>query len=416
MRRRQFLASTSALTLASLAAVPWLEANTASADFSELDSIIAALMKKRHIPGVSACLVDKTNVLWSGAYGFAEIERQVPMTLDTVLNIASISKTITATAIMQLVEYGVLDLDRDINDYLPYSIRNPNFPNVPVTVRQLMIHTSSLRDAGTYSKKYECGDPKLSLTAWIREYFTSGGSFYDATDNFDNWAPGTKLEYANLPFGVLGVIVETVAGLPFEEYCQRSIFKHLGMNSTSWLLTGVDQTRHAVPYSWVENGKVRGRGWGGVALGIIRQDGLTSDKPLEDGYQANCLYNHPNIPDGFLRTSVNDLSIYARAYLNHGVFNDRRILKPETIDTMLTEQVRTKLGDEEVRFGLTWHTSVTSTGQLMWGHGGGDPGVGTYLALVPGRGIGAIVFTNTYTYASNAASKQIVTRTLEFAV
>jgi CubicO group peptidase (beta-lactamase class C family) len=362
---------------------------------SDLDELILNNMEQNHIPGMAACIVDKNNILWSNAYGWADLSSRKPMSIDGIQNIGSISKTFAATAIMQLWELGLVSLDRDINDYLPFPIRNPNHPDTPISIRQLMIHTSSLRDGSAYVKNYACGDPKIGLATWIREYFVPGGAFYDATENFNTWSPGTTWQYANLPYGVLGSIVEAVSGISFETYCHRNIFAPLRLQSTSWLISDLDPALHTVPYSWVENGNVRGPSWGDLAMGVVRPDGLTLDRKLEDGYQPNCLYNHPNYPDGFLRTSVNDLSRYLRTWLNEGKFEGNRILATDTVGQMFTPQALPPAEDGKRTYGLTWYSTWNYSDQPVWGHGGGDPGIGTGIYMLPDQGVGFILFINT---------------------
>jgi len=119
---------------------------------SDLQLLLDRAVNDTKLPGVTAALVQGERLLWSGAAGFADIDQDIKMTVDHILNIGSISKTITATAVMQQVERGKLDLDHDVNDYLPFSTRNPKFPAVPITIRHLLIHRSSITDGAAYGK------------------------------------------------------------------------------------------------------------------------------------------------------------------------------------------------------------------------------------------------------------------------
>ena len=92
--------------------------------------------------GFSMALIDKGGIYWSGSHGFADIETERPMSIDSIMNVASISKTLTGTSLMMLVEQGKLDLDRDVSDYLPFKVENPNFPGTQITARQMLTHTS----------------------------------------------------------------------------------------------------------------------------------------------------------------------------------------------------------------------------------------------------------------------------------
>jgi len=366
-------------------------------------------MLRDHIPGVAACIIKGQDVVWSNAYGWANIEQRIPMSLDGLQNIASISKTFTTTAIMQLVEEGLLELDADLNDILPFVVSNPKRPADHITIRQLLTHTSFLRDGLSYAEHYACGDPRFSLAIWLREYLTPGGEFYSAEQNFHDWAPGSRFQYCNVSFGILGYIVELKSGIAFPEYCRRNIFSRLNMKETAWMLADIDLSHHVVPYTWVENSTARGPRWGGIPLGVIGEEGPSLEQELEDGYQANCIYNHPNYPDGFLRTSVNQLSKYARAYLNGGKFAERRILQESSVVTLLTDQ--NVPGNRQQ--GLTWYADSQINAEPQWGHGGSDPGSNTDMRLLPSQGVGAIVFANTNGVTPTEISTYLLEKALE---
>jgi CubicO group peptidase (beta-lactamase class C family) len=395
MDRRRFLVASAGAVSAGLAwGFPGLARPTAERRFrpADIDVFIRSKMERDHIPGVAAAILDRNGVIWENAYGYADIEAHKPMSVDTLQNVASISKTFTTTAVMQLRDQKLLAVDDDVNDYLPFPLRNPSHPNVPITLRQLMTHVSSLRDGTAYSRMYACGDPKITLAVWLREYFTPGGEFYAADENFEGWEPGAKWRYCNVAYGVLGYVVERVSGMPFPQYCRLQIFHRLGMPQTAWYLANVDVSRHVVPYTWFDKGVARGPTWGGMALGVIRDEGAGSDAFVEGGYRANCRYNHPNYPDGFLRTSVRQLTRYMRAYLNGGVLDDARILAASTVRDMLTPQL-TAEGDRAQ--GLTWYAERRIDGEWAWGHGGSDPGVNNDVRMLPSRGLAVVVLTNT---------------------
>jgi CubicO group peptidase (beta-lactamase class C family) len=410
MRRRDFIIKTSLASGAALAPVRFAGGAPRRSEFSGLDEFIAGVMKQEHVPGAAACIIRGSEIVWSNSYGWSDIDRKIRMSLDRIQNIGSISKTFVATALMQLKELGLLDLDRDINDYLPFPIRNPKHPDAPITTRQLMVHTSSLRDGSAYAYHYACGDARLSLDAWCRAFFTPGGAFYNEAENFYEWAPGEQWKYTNVSFGVLGRIVEAVSGIAFETYCRRNIFERLGMESTSWILADLDLARHSVPYSWVEGGQVRGSSWGDVPLGVIRPDGPTIDASLPDGYQQNCVYSHPNYPDGFLRTTVNDLSRYARAYLGGGSLDGVRILAETSVRDMFTPQGLPSEETAKRTYGLTWYALDSIDGELKWGHGGGDPGITTGIYVLRDHGVAAIVFTNTSSMAARTILDEMLKR------
>ena len=162
------------------------------------------------------------------------------MSLDAIMNIGSISKTFTATAAMQLWEKGMLQLDVDINKYLDFKITNPKYPDKPITIFQILTHTSSIQDGKAYHESYSCGDPTQSLHDWIYNNLNPDGTYYYQGSSFGDWSPGTNTKYSNVAFGLLGLIVEKLAKKPFNEYCKENIFKPLGMINTGWFLREVD--------------------------------------------------------------------------------------------------------------------------------------------------------------------------------
>ncbi len=399
MDRRHFILTSAGAAAATFARGLYIDPVAPRRGFrpSDIDAFIRRKMEEDHIPGVAAAILDREGIVWENGYGWADIPAREPMTPDTLQNVASISKTFTTTAVMQLREQGLFDLDDDVNEYMPFPVVHPRYPEAPIPIGTLMTHTSSLRDGTVYSRRYICGDPKITLSVWLREYFTPGGLYYDEGENFQEWAPGERWRYTNVSYGLLGYLVERVSGMTFPEYCRRRIFDRLDMPDTAWLVSRIDRSRHAVPYTWFDDGQPRGPQWGGLELGVITDDAGADPPLVAGGYRANCFYNHPNYPDGFLRTSVRQLARYARAYLGGGVFGARRILAASTVREMLTPQLdQADLGQGEWTQGLTWYATRRFGGEWAWGHSGGDPGVNTDLRLLPGRGVGAVAFTNTH--------------------
>ena len=115
-----------------------------------VDSLIAQRMSEAHIPGLVAALVDSGRVIWRGSYGLSNVAAHASVTDSTPFQIASVSKTVTATVLMTLHAQGRFRLDDDIDRYLPFRVRNPNHASVPITFRQLLIHRSSIADNMTF--------------------------------------------------------------------------------------------------------------------------------------------------------------------------------------------------------------------------------------------------------------------------
>jgi CubicO group peptidase (beta-lactamase class C family) len=346
-----------------------------------LDDFIDAEMARNHIPGLAVSVIKNGALSWSKGYGWANIERQVVMTPDFVQNIGSVSKPVVTTVLMQCMERGQIRLDDDINDYLAFSIRNPSHPDVAITFAQLLSHYSSIADGSSYGRAYQCGESDISLQEWIEGYFLPGGTYHDATENFHAWAPGEQFEYNNVAFAVLAYLVQVITGRPFDDYCREELFAPLGMTNTSWFVANIDKTRHATPYAYVSKGKIDSPNWGGIELGL-----LNGEQPPADfeGLYADCIYDHPNFADGFLRTSVVELAKFQMMLIANGTFNGRRVLEEKTVRQMFSGH------------GITWHEKELPGGLTVWGHGGGDPGISTLFDFQPDTGNGVIIFANTH--------------------
>jgi CubicO group peptidase (beta-lactamase class C family) len=225
LSRREFVARASCGAISVAIGARTIQAAASS---TELDGFIEAEMQAQKIPGLAACIVKSGKIVWSKGYGWSNVKRRVAMDPEsTIQNIGSISKTVTATAIMQLREKGKFDLDDDINQYLPFPVRNPSHPDRLISFRSLLTHRSSIADSPAYSSSYACGDPGIDLATWIKAYLTVDGRYYVKEKNFHPWKPGEKYEYSNVGFGLLGFLVERLSGEPFDVFTKRSIFDPL---------------------------------------------------------------------------------------------------------------------------------------------------------------------------------------------
>lgn len=368
----------------------------------ELDAFIRGTVEKSLIPGLSACLMKNNEVVWSNAYGWADIENKIPMTLDTVQNIASVSKTVTATAVMQLWEKGLFKLDDDVNGYLPFTVRNSRFPDAAITFRQLLTHRSSIKDGPAYDDSYSSGDPTISLETWLKEYLVPGGEFYDPKENFHTWKPGETSKagepraYTNIGFGLLGYLVERISNQPFGEYTKKNIFEPLEMDETSWYIRDIETKKQAVPYFYVAAKHVDMP----ELKAINEKLGLYKDRPVKEGFLPLGLYSFPNVSDGLVRTSVRQFSHFLAMYLNDGNYKGKQILQKATVDTMLSS--------DHFGRGLCWY-STQKDGHTFWQHGGGDPGISTMISFDRANKSGLVLFANT----SSGGLEDIVARLAE---
>ena len=221
------------------------------------DLKIKLFMRLSKFPSLSACIIDEDEVTWSNYYGFYDLENRKPATKDTIYNIASITKTITGTALMQLFEQGLFELDEDVNNYLPLSLRNPNYPDDPITFRMLLSHSSSLNDdTMEYYWLNFSDDPPFSFYPypWLEEHLIPGGKWYYPQRWSSTYKPGQYNRYSNVNFDIIAYLVELISGETFVEYCKEHIFLPLKMYNTSFNLSELDINNVAIPYHF-HNGK-----------------------------------------------------------------------------------------------------------------------------------------------------------------
>lgn len=158
-------------------------------------------------------------------FGLADYDRQIWVNEETMYRIASVSKSVTAVAIMQLVEEGLIELDEDISLYLGFELRNPNYSLTPITTRQLLSHTSSIIDGGAYSN-FLSDTYNLDPIPPLSELLSPGGNYY-STNMFNNNAPGSYFNYSNINYGIIGTIIEAISNQRFDEYVKEHILDPL---------------------------------------------------------------------------------------------------------------------------------------------------------------------------------------------
>lgn len=321
------------------------------------------------IVGMGAVLIVNQKVVWSGGWGWMNLEEKIPFTEHTIMNAGSIAKSFTAACIMKAVEDGLLNLDTDINHYLPFKITNPYHPDKIITLRHLLSHTSGITDRRSYyaNTYVDNKDPDTDLETTIKNYFIKGAKDYD-TSNFLNKAPGTFRDYCNLGFALAGYILEKRVSMSLPEYSRRNIFDKLGMKQSTWYLRDTDMKKHTRLYD--------------------RENGPLKQIPL---------YTCPTYPDGGLRTSPTQLAKFFIAMLNDGVYEGKRILSKQSVEQMIAKQHTPDNCPENVNLakansGLGWAYKDNAT---KMGHAGTDPGVKTEMLCDLNKEIGVILFTNT---------------------
>lgn len=294
------------------------------ADDSRLDSLLAEISAKYGMVGMSVTVTMDTSIVFSRGYGLRDVARNLTTDSKTAYRIASISKMVTATAIMQLNEQDHFKLDDDVSGFLGFVLRNPKFPDQPITFKMLLSHTSSLRDGSGYNRFLSDSYSKMPPPA-IRELLVAGGAYF-TSDMFDgNRAPDQNyFQYANINFGVLGTLVERISGERFDIYCKKNIFEPLGMNSSFNVMDIADINDVAVLY----------RKSGGVWT--PQADQYNGSFPPERDLSGYTVGDNGVIfaPQGGLRASSNDLAKFMMAHQFEGTYRQSRILNDTTVARM----------------------------------------------------------------------------------
>lgn len=272
-------------------------------------------MEQLKVHGLSALIVKNNNMLWHTALGSAKE--------NTIFRVASISKTVITTALMQLYERGLFKLEDDISDHLGLKIRNPKYPSIPINFIHLFTHTSGLTEIGDDYFYDNIHNPKLK---YLSQLVCTNGDFY-RDEIWANYAPGHFYDYSNIGYTILGCLIEKISGMPFNDYCIKHIFKPLNMDDSSFDVTKLKHLENLTKVYKFD---------GSMNSHYISFDDYSSISPKAFDYSdmrtlGNCIKFSPA---GGLRTSLLDLSKFMRAHMNMSEYEGVRILSPETARLM----------------------------------------------------------------------------------
>ena len=350
----------------------------------KIDEFVVDQMRRARIPGLALGLAEGGETRWARGYGFADLGGRRPVTTQTVFPIASVTKTVTATAIMQLADQGRLRLDEPVQPYLDFPLANPEHLATAITFRHLLTHVSSISDGTFYRIDFrERGrDAALSLDDLVRGYLAPDGRLRDATC-FSKAAPGEAYDYSNVGYSLLGYVGGRIAGEDLRRRIDREIFARLGAGPISWTTNAAPAALRTKNYDMTDAGPA----------------------PVEP-------LSFPDWPAGMIRSSIAAFMPFVAASANGGAARGRRILSESGMAQMLDMRAPTGLPAWLTGQGLGWMASPLD-GATRPNHWGGDDGVFTAVYLDPSKRRGVGVFTNmTATAESKAAVKAIAGRLL----
>lgn len=353
-----------------------------------LTAELEALRNQGHFIGFGVAIVNRQGALYQHGFGFADAHARTPYGIHTIQNIASVSKTLVGLALLKAAELGRLNLDDSVNKYLPFRVVNPAFPKVPITLRHLATHTSSIRDNDFYLRKnyylkpgqdltgmpltFEDdqilipADSAVTLPVFLKAVLTPQGKWYQ-TKSFLSRRPGELYEYSNVGATLAAYVVEVATGQPFPAFSARYLTRPLHMRASGWNFGEVAMAQYSRLYQTPT-----------VALPYY---GLTT------------------YPDGNFISSVADMSRYLRELIR-GYQGKGTVLRPASYRELFRPQLAA--GNFEDRNERNPYSESYNVGIFIGfgytgfiGHTGGDPGVVTLLFFDPKSGIGRFLMLNT---------------------
>lgn len=313
-----------------------------------LDTQVPELLARYDVPGAAATVVADGAPAASGTYGYADPSDETPYTEEHLLPTGSVAKSFTAVAVLQLVDEGVLDLDEDVNAYLPEQARLPDTFDEPVTLHHLLTHTAGFEDR-LGSTAVTDPDDLLALDEYVRD-----------TDVERVHPPGRYSLYSNHGVTLAGYIVQQQTGIPFADGLRETLFDPLGMADTAFVqLSEVDPERLPTPHH-------------------------------PDGSRAAGLYLHQT-PAGAAVTTTADMARFMTALLSQGELDGMRVLSASSVDAMFESQWALTSAASGVGYG-SWEYRQESP--RVVGHSGDLPGHHAEYFLVPEAGLGLFVGSN----------------------
>ncbi|TCT16032.1 CubicO group peptidase (beta-lactamase class C family) [Natranaerovirga pectinivora] len=320
-----------------------------------LDTLIGQKMTEFNIPNLTVSVVYDGEILLAKGYGYSDYDTKEPVdTEKTLFRIGSTSKLLTWTAIMQLVEQGKLDLDRDVNEYLDFEIPNRieykgnKGEAEPITLRHLMSHTPGFEDYMT--DVFSLSEENLiPLARYVRE---------ERPARVFN--PGEVSAYSNYGTSLAGYIVQVVSGVPFAQYIEENIYAPLGMKNSTF--------RQPVPNDL--------------------QDNLSKAYRYVNGEFREGKFEFVSEPAGSMSSSGLDMAKFMLAYLQGGQYEEASILKEETVQKMFAEQYTHHPLLDGMAHGFI---KATFNGRHTFHHPGGTMLYDTGLYLIPDEQVGFFI-------------------------
>lgn len=334
---------------------------TSIAQENKAEVAIQQIMKENPVMGLSVAVVKDNKFIYTHSFGLKDAETNAPLTNENIFRIASISKSFSATAILQLVEAKKVNLDQDVSELIGFKVRNPKFPETVITLRLMLSHLSSINDSQGYFS-LDSINPAKSVN-WYKCY--------------NSYEPGKKYEYCNFNFNMIGTIIEKVSGERFDAYIQNHILNPLQLYG-GYYVSGLDKSKFATIYEYQPD-----------AAKFIASPNAYAPRTAEvAAYQMG--YSAPIFsPTGGMKISAKDLATYMMMHANYGKYNGIRIISKKS-----SKMMQTAVSDIAA-YGFALETPATIIdGKVMVGHTGSAYGLYSAMFFNPQEKFGIVVISN----------------------
>ncbi|MCX2494493.1 serine hydrolase [Pedobacter sp. PF22-3] len=327
----------------------------------EAEADFKSVMNKYNAVGASVAVVKDGQIIYNHSFGLKDLEKKMPLNDNDIFRIASISKSFSATAIMQLVEAGKISLDDDFGDLVGFKIRNPKFPDQKITLKMALSHTSSLNDSQGYLN-FDVLNPGKNPN-WAKCY--------------NDYAPGSKFDYCNLNFNLVGAIIEKQSGERFDNYIKKHVIKPLGLYA-GYCVDSLDSTRFVNLYEYHDDTKTY------TLSSSAYAPRRTEIADYVMGYSTPVFS-----PTGGMKISAHDLAKYMIMHMNYGTSNGIKIISKKS-----AKKMQTALTADE-GYGLAIRTADhLIPGVKLKGHSGSAYGLHSTMFFNPKEKFGFVIITN----------------------
>lgn len=318
-----------------------------------LEPLIEQVVASCELAGLAIGIVREDEVVYAKGFGVRSIATREPVTAQSLFHLASVSKPFVATAVMQLVEQGKVELEAPVVSYLPYfTMRDER--HRAMTVQQMLSHVAGMPDELDYHWD-QPEDDDGALERYVRSLASASLLF----------APGKRFAYSNIAYEVLGDLIAKVSGQPFETYMRVHLLHPLGMSTSTFLKQDVPAELATAPHVRVPR----------LMLSPIYP------------------YHRAHAPSSTLHSSALEMCLWARANLQRGSLDGKHILSAGSYDLLWHPYARVGDDDPPEDIGLSWFLGAYR-GQRRISHGGSDTGFQSSFGLLPDSGLGVVVLAN----------------------